>query len=218
MNGVHDMGGMDGMGPIDARPEAALFHAPWEARVLALTLAAGAQGRWTLDESRFHRESLPATDYLPMPYYGRWFAALTDLLVKQGLISAQELSSGRADPAAPRATPVNAKAMVARLNLGGPAHRPQVRPPRFAVGDKVRARHLNPPGHTRLPRYARGHVGVIARLHGVHVLPDSNAHGRGEDPQPLYQVRFDACELWGDRAQAPSLVHLDLWEPYLEPV
>jgi len=89
-------------------------------------------------------------------------------------------------------------------------------PPAFAEGDTVRARNLNPPGHTRLPRYARGHVGVVVALHGAHVFPDSHAHGKGEDPHPLYTVRFTATELWGAAANPRDSVCLDLWEPYLE--
>jgi nitrile hydratase subunit beta len=219
MNGVHDMGGMHGLGPIDPEPDEPLFHEAWEARALALTLAAGAWGRWNLDASRHQRELIPGPDYLRMSYYEKWIAGLEGLLVKSGLVSAEELASGRSAPGAVKATPpLLAERVPAMLAGGGPTLREIDRAPRFGVGDRVRARNLNPTGHIRLPRYARGHVGVVGRSHGAHVFPDAHAHGLGERPQPLYQVRFEAAELWGDAAQGPGAVFIDLWEDYLEPV
>ncbi len=215
MNGVHDMGGMDGLGVVDSR-DPGPFPKAWEARVFALTLAAGSLGRWTLDESRFRREAQPGERYLSMSYYERWFEALTDLLVVHGVISEVELARGRAEgPSPPLA--VTPEQMAAVLSRGGPSQRLVSAPPRFSVGDRVRAANFHPHGHTRLPRYARGHVGMVVRRHGAHVFPDCNAHGEGEQPTALYQIAFEAHTLWGARAQSPGLVHLDLWEPYLEP-
>jgi nitrile hydratase len=216
MNGVHDMGGMHGLGPIAPDPHEPLFHAPWEARALALTLAAGAWGRWTLDASRHARESIPGPEYLRMSYYEKWTVALETLLVGAGLVTADELASGRAAPGSDKAEPpLTADRVAGALARGGPTDRETAAAPRFAVGDTVRARNINPEGHTRLPRYVRGRTGVISRLHGAHVFPDANAHGRGEQPQPLYQVSFEAQALWGPETTWRGAVALDLWESYL---
>ncbi len=207
MNSVHDMGGMHGLGPIDPDPDEPVFHAAWEARVLALVLAVGAWGRWNIDASRHARERISGPDYLAMTYYEKWLAGLVTLMNETGLMPAAD---------APKANPpLTAERVPAVLASGGPTLRPGRAKPRFEIGDTVRTLNLNPTGHTRLPRYARGRVGTIERLHGAHVLPDANAHFRGECPEPLYGVRFTAAELWG--ADRRDSVHLDLWESYLEP-
>jgi nitrile hydratase beta subunit len=218
MNGVHDMGGMHGFGPVAPDPDEPLFHAPWEARALALTLAAGALGHWTLDGSRHARERIPGSEYLAMSYYERWIAGLESLLSETGLATAEEIRAGVPDPGeGSQAAAIPVGRMVARLARGGPTARAFDGPAAFASGDRVRARNLNPAGHTRLPRYLKGRIGRITRSHGAHVLPDASAHGLGERPEPLYQVRFEADELWGPQAQAPGAVFADLWESYLEP-
>ncbi len=205
MNGVHDMGGMHGLGPVAPDAAEPLFHAPWEARVLALTLTAGALGAWTLDGSRHARERIQGPDYLAMTYYERWFAGLEMLLAETGLL---------AQGPAPRA--IGAPEMLGRLARGGPADRPPRDAPAFAPGQTVRARNLNPAGHIRLPRYLKGRTGRIARLHGTHILPDASAEGRTDVAEPLYQVRFEAAELWGPQGAARDAVYADLWESYLE--
>jgi nitrile hydratase len=207
VNGVHDMGGMHGLGPIAPDPDEPLFHAEWERRVLAMTLAMGAWGRWNIDVSRHARESIQGDRYLAMSYYERWFEGLTRLIAASGLADETPLVGA---PLTPDRVSVVTKHR-------SPYTRPETAPAAFAVGDRVRAKTINPLGHTRLPRYARGRIGVIASDHGAHVFPDSNAHGRGEDPRRLYGVRFTARELWGEAASARDAVHLDLWEPYLEP-
>ena len=218
MNGVHDMGGMHGLGPIAPEADEPLFHRPWEARVLALTLAAGAWGRWTIDASRHQRELIPGPDYLRLSYYEKWLVALEALLLKADLVTRQELNSGRPTADAARATPpLTVDRVATALAAGGPTTRAMAQPPRFAIGERVRARNLNPAGHTRLPRYVRGHAGTVTRFHCVHVFADANAHGLGERPQPLYQVRFEARDLWGDDARGRGAVYLDLWEGYIEP-
>jgi nitrile hydratase beta subunit len=218
MNGVHDMGGMHGLGPIAPELNEPVFHARWEARALALTLALGAWGKWTLDASRHQRELIPPAEYLLMSYYEKWITGLVELALKTNLVTCEEVESGRTQPGAKKATPALAASRVARaLSQGSPTERAATGAPLFAPGAKVRARNINPTGHTRLPRYARGHVGLIARFHGSHVFPDANAHGLGEQAQPLYQVRFEARELWGQAFQARGAVYLDLWEDYLEP-
>jgi len=217
MNGVHDMGGMHGLGPIAPDPDEPLFHAPWEARVLAMNLAAAAWGLYNIDTSRHARERIPGPDYLRMSYYEKWLAGLMDLLTQTGQITREEVDAGRPDPAQARLTPpLTAERVAAVIAAGGPATRDVAAPKRFAIGEPVRARNINPTGHTRLPRYARGRLGVIERDHGVHVFPDTNAHGLGEQPQRLYGVRFTAFELWGEAARVGDSVHLDLWDDYLE--
>jgi nitrile hydratase len=217
MNGVHDMGGMHGLGPVAPEADEPIFHAPWEARTLALTLAVGAWGKWNIDASRHARELIPGAYYLGMRYYEKWLTALVSQMLQTGLITAEELASGRPDPGSPKADPpLTPERVDPALRRGGPADRPAEREPRFQLGDRVRARNLNPTGHTRLPRYVRGRSGVVEQVHGAHVFPDTNAHGLGERPQPLYGVRFTARELWGDAGHPHDVVRLDLWEAYLE--
>lgn len=214
MNGVHDMGGMDGFGPVAPDPVEPLFHAPWEARALAMTIAAGALGRWSLDASRCARERIAPADYLAMSYYERWIAGLETLLEETGLVSAAELADHRARaPAAPMRV-LGAADVPAVLARGAPTTRPGPAAT-FAVGDRVRARPIHPLGHTRLPRYLRGQIGEVVRLQGSHLLPDDRAEGV-ETPVPLYQVRFDAAAVFGPRVDQPTSLHADLFEPYLE--
>jgi nitrile hydratase subunit beta len=218
MNGVHDMGGMHGMGPIAPEPNEPVFHERWEARVYALNRAMGIVGKWNIDAGRHARERIPPADYLRMSYYEKWLAGLIMLLRESGLATEAELESGRPDPGTGRTIPPLTSEQVGGLVAArGTFERPVNTSPRFAIGEQVRAKRINPAGHTRLPRYARGCVGVVDRIHGAHVLPDSNAHFRGENPQHLYSVRFAARELWGDAAAARDSVYIDLWEEYLEP-
>jgi len=218
MNGVHDMGGMHGLGPIERETDEPVFHARSEARALALTLAMGAWGKWNLDASRHQRELIPGPAYLGMTYYEKWIAALSELMVKTGLTAREELDSGRPAALAEKMTPaLPAEGVAGLLGRGSPATRNGAAERRFAIGDPVRTRNIHPTGHTRLPRYARGHVGVIARDHGVHVFPDSNAHFLGEKPQRLYSVRFAARELWGEQASPRDAVYIDLWDGHLDP-
>lgn len=218
MNGAADLGGMMGFGPVVGEPEGEYFHAAWERRALALTLAVGVAGRWNIDASRHARESLPPAEYLGSSYYAIWTKALEHLLVEAGLVGADELvrrCSLRPGVAVPRV--LAAADVPAVLAAGSPYDRPVDVPPRFAIGDLVRTRNTHPRGHTRLPRYARAKTGVVERVHGAHVLPDTHAHGDGEHPQWLYGVRFDARELWGDDGEVGGTVTIDAWESYLQP-
>lgn len=221
MNGPHDVGGMHGFGPVAPEPEAVepLFHAPWEARVLATTLAAGALGHWNIDRSRHTRESLPSAVYFSSSYYEIWTRGLEQLLREEGLVGDDELVAARSlrGPAATNRPPLRAVDVPSVLAAGSPYDRPAPVPARFAAGDRVRARNVHVPGHTRLPRYVRGHVGTVEAVRGAFVFPDANAHGRGPDPQWCYTVVFDATELWGASADPRSLVSVDAFEPYLEP-
>jgi nitrile hydratase subunit beta len=219
VNGVHDMGGQHGFGPVRPEPAEPVFHAGWERRAFALTLAMGATGTWNLDASRFARESLPPATYLSSSYYEIWLAALERQLEEHGLVSAAEREAGRplAAELAPVARTLAAADVLPTLGRGGPTLRDAPAPPRFAAGDHVRARTMHPATHTRLPRYVRGHVGTVERVQGCHVFPDTNAHFLGEQPQWLYTVRFDARELWGEEADPTVRVSTDAFEPYLEP-
>lgn len=214
MNGVHDMGGMHGMGPIVPEPEGVVFHHAWEGRVHALNLASPTRGN--IDAGRHKLELIPAADYLRMSYYEKWLARLEELLLAAGLVTPEELASGSAAPGSPKATPVRTAASVPAALNGPYSYVREAGKAAFAVGDRVRAKVISPTGHTRLPRYVRGRPGVIERLHGAHVFPDSHAHGLGEDPHPLYGVRFEAHDIWGPDASPRDSVRLDLWEPYLE--
>jgi len=201
VNGAHDMGGTHGFGPVVAEAEEPYFHADWERRVLGLVIALGAAGRWNIDKSRSARENRDPAEYLSLSYYEIWLAGLERLLAEHGMPTRV----------------LQAADVPAALARGGPVNREPVREAAFAVGDRVRTRNLNPVGHTRLPRYARGKRGVIAAVRGYHVFPDTHAHGLGEQPQHVYAVRFDARELWGEAAEPRQFVYLDLWESYLDP-
>jgi len=218
MNGAHDLGGMHGFGPIEPEPDEPVFHAEWEKRAFALTLAMAMPGRWNIDMSRFARENRPPAEYLSMSYYQIWFAALEQMLKERGLVGDDEIAAGHSLRPPKPVERILSPADVAKvLYRGGPTEREPRTAPAFKPGDKVRAKVMNPRTHTRLPRYARGHVGVIARVIGFHVFPDSNAIGAGEDPHWLYAVRFDGRELWGPQGDPRSSVSIDAWEPYLEP-
>ncbi len=217
MNGVHDMGGMQDMGPIEYEKNEPVFHERWEAKAYALNRAMGAWQKWNIDASRHQRELLPPADYLRMSYYESWIARLAGLLVQSGLVTRTEIETGKPAPGSTKAAPPLTADMVAEtIRKGSPASRNVPAVPRFKTGQRVRARNIHPAGHTRLPRYARGKTGTIVRDHGVFVFPDTNAHFLGEKPQHLYSVRFEAPELWGMDAQPRDAVYIDLWEDYLE--
>ncbi|MGF6934038.1 nitrile hydratase beta subunit [Paraburkholderia sp. UCT70] len=216
MNGAQDLGGMQSFGPVVPEADEPYFHADWERHVLALTIAMGATGTWNLDMSRAARESLPPAQYLSSSYYQIWFAGLCKLLINSRLATPDEIDSGVSQhPAAPVPRVLARDQVNPTLFSGSPVTRTPPHPARFAVGDEVRTRLLNPQTHTRLPRYCRGKRGRIVAVHGAHVFPDSNAVGRGDDPQWLYTVCFDAVELWGRDTTAAS-VCADCWEPYLD--
>jgi nitrile hydratase subunit beta len=223
MNGIHDMGGMHGFGPVQHSAGDPLFHAPWERRVLGLTLAMGATGQWNIDQSRAARESLPAATYLSAGYYGIWLRGLEALMLARGLVTAEELAAGRSlRPAQPEARVLRAEAVAAALARGTSTERSASATARFDVGQRVRAVNQHPAGHTRLPRYVRGHVGTVQRVHGVHVFADRHAASPpgapfDESPQWLYAVGFDGAELWGTDAEPGLQVVVDAWEPCLEP-
>jgi nitrile hydratase beta subunit len=219
VNGVHDMGGMHGMGPIQYEKNEPVFHARWEGRVLAMVRAMGFWGKWNIDASRHSREVIPAAEYLRMSYYEKWYTGLVDLIEKSGLVTPAELETGKRAKGSPKATPPVTAAMIPSLAKKWNADVARDVPvaATFQVGQRVRARNINPPGHTRLPRYARGKLGTVDRDHGIYVFPDTNAQFLGEKPQHVYSVRFAARELWGAEAAPRDSVYIDLWDDYLEP-
>ncbi len=219
MNGAHDMGGQQGMGPVVFEKDEPVFHASWEARIYALNRAMRAWRKWSLDTDRHALELLSPVDYLRMSYYERWVYRLETQVVQYRLVSREEIESGQPAPGSTKASPPLTLATSDRwLDRGiASSDDPGVRPS-FKVSQRVRARNINPTGHTRLPRYARGKTGVIVRDHGVYLFPDSNAHFEGEKRQHVYSVRFAARELWGASASPRDSVHLDLWDDYLERV
>jgi nitrile hydratase len=217
VNGAHDMGGMMGFGPVVPEKDEPRFHAAWERRAFGLTLAMGAAGGWNIDQSRSARESQNPADYLAQSYYEIWITGLEKLLAERGLVSAAELTAGRASaPPKPLGHKLTAAAVPGILARGSPTQTDPVGTPCFAIGDRVRARLIHPKGHTRLPRYVRGHIGTVTHNHGCHVFPDTRAAGTGEDPHWLYTVRFNGRDLWGPGADPTVSVSVDAWERYLE--
>lgn len=221
MTRVHDMGGRYGDGPVVPAPDEPLFHAPWQRRAMALTLAIGALGKWSIDTSRFAREAVAPKDYNRFSYYEKWLAAVANLALSRGLVTREELAGAPVAQAPLSPAALTAAKVEPALRRGSPSLR-EGAPPAFAPGDRVRTRlparnTLVDGGHTRLPAYAAGQVGRILRSHGAHVLPDSNAHVLGEAPEPLYAVAFAAADLWGSAGRAGDEVILDLWQSYLTP-
>jgi len=217
MDGIHDMGGMDGFGTVVAEPNEPPFHEPWEGRVLALQRAMGYAGAWHNDHARFARERLPPQVYLTSSYYLKWLLAMEVNVLERGLASPAELKSGHALTSGKtlkrKLTPVVVQDGLTRSSF---FRQPQG-PARYKIGDGVRARNIHPKTHTRLPRYARGRRGTVELCHGCHMFPDSVAINLGDNPQWLYTVVFDGRELWGPDADPTLKVSIDAFEPYLEP-
>ncbi len=217
MDGIHDMGGMDGFGPIPIEQDEPVFHAPWEGRVWALNSALGALGKWNIDAGRYEMEQLDPILYLQSIYYQRWLYRTENILIAHGMVTRQELET----PPERRKVEKQGQALsvediFARQRQARSARVDAEVPARFKTGDKVRARNIYPKGHTRLPRYVRGKVGVIDRDHGVFIFPDSNAVFAGKKPQHLYSVQFAAQEVWGSDAASADKIYMDMWDDYLE--
>jgi nitrile hydratase len=219
VNGVHDMGGMDGFGTVEPEPNEPMFHAEWEGRVLAMVRAMGAAGAFNIDTSRFYRETLPPDIYLSSSYYQKWLLGLEDMLIDKGYVAAQDIAAGHAvESAKPLKHGKFKLDDVERIMVRGKFGRTAPAPAKFKPGDRVRAKNMHPATHTRLPRYTRGHVGVVERNLGCNVFPDSAAMEAGENPQWLYTVVFDGAELWGSDADPTVKISIDAFEPYLEAV
>ncbi len=219
MNGIHDMGGMQGFGAIKIEHNEPVFHAAWQARCFSLNFTMGAWRKWNIDASRHAIERMAPADYLGQSYYERWLTKLVTLMLEHGLVTPEEVETGQPAAAAAKATPpLGPEAALRNMRKGRVSKRVVAAAPAFAIGDRVRTNTNSPSGHTRLPRYARGRQGDIILRHGAHVFPDSNAGGLGEAPQHLYTVRFAARALWGAEANPRDEVTLDLWESYLEAI
>jgi nitrile hydratase beta subunit len=218
MNGIHDMGGMHGMGAIQYEKNEPPYHAPWEARVHAMSSAVGATGKLRLG-LRPPIENIPAVEYLRMSYYEKWLTALIERMVASDLVTRAEIENSRPEKtsANPALAVSPADAVAALFRVPG-ARRNQPIAARFQTGQAVRALNINPVTHTRLPRYVRGKSGTIERNHGVFAFMETTALSLGDKPQHLYSVRFSARELWGKQAPPQDSVYLDLYDDYLEPV
>jgi nitrile hydratase len=211
------MGGMDGFGKVEPEPNEPTFHHDWEARVMAMVRVMGANGGLNIDAQRFARESLPPDVYLASSYYKKWFLAIEQQIIDRGYAGADEIAAGRSlRDSKPLPRGKFTLADVKRIETRGSFAREASKPAAFKIGDRVRAKNINPVTHTRLPRYTRGKVGVIERINGCHVYPDTNAEGKGDHPQWLYTVVFDAHELWGADADPTLKVSIDAFEPYLD--
>ena len=216
MNGIHDMGGMHGMGPINPEKKEPVFHTVWEGRAFALSMAV--DGDWPYGADRYQIELMPPEKYLRQSYYEKWVTTLVELMVKTRMVTSAEIASGKAIERKTKARHVLTAAEVPSvIAAGDPASRNVPATPHFRAGQQVRARNMNPVGHTRLPRYARGKIGRIERDHGVFEFPDTSVNGFGEKPQHVYSVRFAVRELWGEQAALQDSVYVDLWDDYLEP-
>jgi nitrile hydratase subunit beta len=217
MDGIHDMGGMDGFGKVEPEANEPVFHAAWEGRVLAMQRAMGYAGAWAIDMSRFAQERLPPTVYLTASYYQRWALAMECNVVERGYAGADELAAGHAlRPGRPLARKLTTDAVKQGLTRGS-FYRQAPAAARFKAGDRVRTKNIHPPTHTRLPRYARSKVGMVELVHGCHAFPDAVAIDQGDHPQWLYTVVFAGTELWGPDADPSLKVSIDAFEPYLEP-
>ncbi|MGH7324008.1 MAG: nitrile hydratase subunit beta [Candidatus Rokuibacteriota bacterium] len=224
MNGVHDMGGMHGMGPVVHDKNEPVFHHEWESRTFALNLATAALGKWNIDMGRHSRELMPPAEYLATSYYEHWLWGLEKLLHDAGFVTPEELDArlGNRRPSRTSAPPPGLRMLKAAEVAPALSKWPTARvddsiAPRFKPGDPVTTRNMQPLGHTRLPRYARGRQGVIDQDHGVWAFPDARAAGQGTKSQHCYSVRFTARELWGPEASERHVVYIDLFEDYLEP-
>jgi nitrile hydratase subunit beta len=217
MNGVHDMGGMDGFGKVKVEANEPVFHEKWEGRVMAMMRAMGAAGAFNIDTMRYYFEILPPDIYLACTYYQKWFLGLEDMLLDKGFVADSEVATGHAaGPAKPLKRGKFTLNDVERVMVRGKYGREPSAPAKFNPGDRVRARNMHPATHTRLPRYVRGHVGMVERNLGCNVFPDTSAMEAGENPQWLYTVVFDGVELWGVDSDPTIKVSIDAFEPYLE--
>jgi nitrile hydratase len=213
MDGIHDMGGMDGFGRVEREANEPVFHADWERRMLALSLAVPFAVPFSDDHLRREIERIPPDLYLRTPYYGKWLMALEALLKERGL-----MAGGTSTVAAEIGSPIKAEAVAGAISGGFPTRRDDGEAKaRFVVGAKVRALNIHPKNHTRLPRYVRGHEGVIHADLGVFGFPDWNSENKGHKAQHCYTVRFSQQTLWGREAAAGDSLYIDLWEDYLEP-
>ena len=218
MNGVHDMGGMDGFGKVEPERNEPVFHGAWEGRVLAMSRAIAATGAWNIDVGRFGIERLRPDIYLASSYYERWHRRNEKLCLELGLITAEELETGHSTaPGKPtRRPPLKANGFTDQMRRGTYFADPRG-PARFKIGDRVRMRNIHPASHTRLPRFVRGHIGTVERQSGCHIFPDALVAEGREVGEWLYTVTFGNRDLWGPDADPTVTVSVEAFEPYMEP-
>lgn len=231
MDGVHDLGGTDGLGPIERGEDESgvepYFHEEWEKDVFSLLPQTMGQELYNIDEFRHAIERMGPAHYLDSTYYEHWLHAMEDRLIEHDVISEEELSSRLEEVKAAddpeelipeREDPEYTEEILDLIETGGSAKRDDVEPA-LNPGDTVKVKNIHPEGHTRCPRYVRRAEGEIDEVRGTFVLPDSNAHGEGENPEPVYSVRFEGEELWGEEtAEENQTLYIDLWESYLEKI
>jgi nitrile hydratase beta subunit len=219
MDGIADLGGQEGWGRVKAPTrDEPVFAEPWEGRAFAVTLLTmGRVSGQNLDAFRHALERLDKASYFDDGYYGRWLNA-SELMLLDSAILAPGAVDARARNLAGESVPEPAVPEPAKPDYAPTAAgslRTVDEPPRFAVGERVRARATASPGHTRLPAYIRGHAGVVEMIQPAHLLPDTHAHFQGENPQHVYSVRFDSHELWGADAETFELT-IEMFDSYLE--
>ncbi len=218
MNGVHDCGGMQCYGPLQHTAAEPPFPERWEARVLALNVASWYVRNADLPTFRSDIEALPAADYLRISYWEIWYTALLNRLVANHWLTRREVEVGHSDGTTLQgAQAISAPEAVAELFKPRTQSRKDPQVARFRVGSRVRAKNMNPTGHTRLPRYVRGKGGVVTAYRGIYDFPDTDEYNLGANPTAVYSVRFAGRELWGNDAPANDVIYVDLWERYLEP-
>jgi nitrile hydratase subunit beta len=222
MDGIHDLGGMHGFGPVSIEQEDYVFKYDWQRRAFGLTQALASTVPYCADMHRHKIERLSAIDYLRKDYFEKWAIATSELLKDAGLVSEEELRSGKKefDVDLARHAPVDAVELVAAMRGGSELQFPaETSTARFSIGEMIRASNNCPPGHTRVPRYVRGKVGTIVGDNGVFQFADTIAAGEGPHPQHCYTIAFSTKALWGANAERPAdRVYVDLAEAYVEPV
>jgi nitrile hydratase beta subunit len=219
MDGAHDMGGIKGFGPVVPEPNEPVFHAEWERRAFALTVAMSRPGGWNIDMSRFARENRPPEDYLSKSYFQIWLAGLETLMIERGLVTPEEIETSKVLlPPKPGLNVIAPQDVTPTIRRGASTAREPKSPAMFAIGDTVRMKQIHPKTHTRLPQYVRGHIGIIEINHGCHVFADLNSLGVPDNQQWLYTVKFDGPELWGKDSDPTLSISVDAWEYYLEHV
>jgi nitrile hydratase len=217
MNGIHDLGGMDGF-TLPERDQGRILAEEWErlswGANVALLFAPG------MRNMRAELEALPPEDYLRLPYYAKWLTARENMLLGLGLVTAAELANPDGPVTMPELpadfAPLSAAEIVAAIDSDSSELVATSVAPRFAVGDRVMARNEHPRGHTRMPRYVRGHVGTVVKQHGANEFQDALPAGQQIGPQHLYTVAIAARELWGSRGHERDTMHVELWEYHLE--
>ena len=225
MNGIHDMGGMHGFGPVVREEHEPVFHEPWEGRVYAMRARLGTKLPLPYPGvGRTYIESLSPQTYLGMSYYERFLDSAIERAIAAGVITAAELEAHlrrfEADPTAAVPRREDPRELAETLHALNTSRQPADvgRPPRFQTGDAVAAINVSRFGHNRLPRYIRGKQGTIERVNGLHPIEDEKAFADDPTPQTVYTVRFSGAEVWGPECEPNLAVYLELWEDYLQPV